>query len=164
MSHRAPKSEREQWQNALLPKCTDPRFIAENVVHLLSGSGSRPVATRFSANVVRARVTDRLTIRYQPDGGPAIYAKAYYDGDFGWLVYRWQRCLWDGDFGSQSKEQVPEPLGYVAQEKMLLMRAASGLLVSDLLFAGSLEQTKSLMRMSALWLAKFHKTLVPDLP
>jgi hypothetical protein len=164
MSHRAPKSEREQWQSALLTKCTDPCFIAEHLLGLLPGIGGRHVATRFSATIVRARVTDRLTIRYQPDGGPAIYAKAYYDGDFGWLVYRWQRCLWESDFGSQSKEQVPELLGYVAHEKMLLMRAASGLLVSDLLFAGSLEQTKRLMRMSAQWLAKFHKAQVPDLP
>jgi hypothetical protein len=163
MSHRAPKSEREQWQHTLVTKCTDPRFIAENLLCLLPGIGNRPAATRFSAAVVRARVTDRLTIRYQPNGGPATYAKAYYDGDFGCLAYRWLRHLWENDFGPISKEQVPEPLGYVAQEKMLLMRAASGLRVSDLLFAGSLEQTKRLMRMSALWLAKFHKARVPEL-
>lgn len=163
MSHRVPKSEREQWQQTLSTKCIDPLFIAENLVCLLPGVGNGPVATRFSAAIVRARLTDRMTIRYQPDGGRAIYAKAYYDGDFGCLVYQWQRCLWDNGFGSGSKEQVPEPLGYVAQERMLLMRAASGLRVSDLLFGGSLEQTKRLMRMSALWLAKFHKALIPNL-
>jgi hypothetical protein len=164
MSHRPPKSEREQWQQTLAPKCTDPRFIADHLLCLLPELAHRPVATRFSAAIVRARLTDRMTIRYQPDGGRALYAKAYYDGDFGCLVYRWQRYLWDNGFGPGSKEQVPEPLGYVAQGKMLLMRAASGLPVSDLILGGSLEQAKRLMRMSALWLAKFHKARVPDLP
>lgn len=164
MSHRAPKSAREQWQQTLASKCTDLGFIAENLLCLLPEIGNRPVATPISAAVVRARLTDRMTIRYQPDGGRAIYAKAYYDGDFGCLVYRWQRYLWENDFGPTSKEQVPEPLGYVEQERVLLMRAASGLPVSELILAGSLEEGKRLMRMSALWLAKFHKALVPDLP
>jgi Phosphotransferase enzyme family len=164
MSHRVPKSERELWQQALATKCVDPHFIAENLLCLLPGIGNRPVATRLSAEVVRARLTDRMTILYQPDGGRAIYAKAYYDGDFGCLVYRWQRTLWENGFGPRSKEQVPEPLGYVAQERMLLMRAASGLPVSDFILAGSFEEAKRLMRMSALWLAKFHRRLVPDLP
>jgi aminoglycoside phosphotransferase (APT) family kinase protein len=104
-----------------------------------------------------------MTIRYQPDGGRAIYAKAYFDGDFGCLVYRWQRYLWENGFGVRSKEQVPEPLGYVARESMLLMRAVSGIPVSDLMLAGSLGQAKRLMRLSALWLAKFHKLPVPGL-
>lgn len=164
MSHRAPKSERAQWQQTLATKCADSRFIAENLLCLLPGIGKRPVATRFSAAVVRARLTDRMTIRYQPDRGRAIFAKAYFDGDFGCLVYRWQRYLWENGFGPESKEQVPEPLGYVAQERMLLMRAASGLPVSDLILTGSLEHAKRLMRMSAQWLAKFHKAQVPDLP
>ncbi len=164
MSHRAPKSEREQWQQTLATKCTDPRFIAENLFCLLPEIGNSPLATRFSAEVVRARLTDRMTIRYQPDGGRVIYAKAYFDGDFGCLVYRWQRYLWENGFGPRSNEQIPEPLGYVAQERMLLMRAACGLPVSDLILAGSLEQAKRLMRKSALWLAKFHTVPVPDLP
>jgi hypothetical protein len=164
MSHKAPKSERELWQQTLATKCTDSRFIAENLLCLLPRIGNRPVATRFSAAVVRARLTDRMTIRYEPDGGRAIYAKAYYDGDFGCLVYRWQCYLWENGFGPRSKERVPEPLGYVARERMLLMRAASGPPISDLILAGSLEQAKRLMRMSALWLAKFHTVPVPDLP
>jgi aminoglycoside phosphotransferase (APT) family kinase protein len=163
MSHSDTRSEREQWQQTLATKCIDPRFIAENLLYLLPGIGDRPLATHFSATVVRAKVTDRMTIRYQPDGGRAIYAKAYYDGDFGCLAYQWLRHLWENDFGPRSKEQVPEPLGYVAQEKMLLMREASGLPVSDFIHEGSLEQAKRLMRMSALWLAKFHTGVVPDL-
>jgi hypothetical protein len=161
MNHRAPKPEREQWQQTLAPKCTDPYFIAENLLCLLPEIGNKPKATRLSAEVVRARLTDRMTIRYQPDVGLPIYAKAYFDGDFGCLVYRWQRYLWENGFGSRSKEQVPEPLGYVAQERLLLMRAASGIPVYDFILAGS--EAKRLMRVSALWLAKFHKALVPDL-
>jgi hypothetical protein len=164
MSQRPTRSERELWQQALSMKCTEPHFIAENLLSLLPGNGHKPVAARFSAAIVRARLTDRMTIRYQPDGGRAIYAKAYYDADFGRLVYRWQRYLWENDLGPASREQVPEPLGYVAQERMLFMRAASGLRVSDLVLAGSLEQVKRLMRVSALWLAKLHRATVPDLP
>lgn len=163
MSHGENRSEREQWQQTLSTKSTHPRFIAENVLCLLPEMGNRTVTTRLSAAVVRAKVTDRMTIRYQPDGSPAIYAKAYFDEDFGSLAYRWLRHLWENDFGPRSKEQVPEPLGYIATEKMLLMRAASGLPVSDSILAGSLEQAKRLMRMSALWLAKFHTTIIPDL-
>lgn len=163
MNHRPPKSEREQWQQTLSTISTDPRFIEENLLCLLPEIGNKPAATRFSAAIVRARVTDRMTIRYQPDGGRELYAKAYFDGDFGCLVYRWQRYLWENGFGPGSKEQVPEPLGYVAEERMLLMRAAPGVPISDFVFAGSLGQAKRLMRMSALWLAKFHSLLVPGL-
>jgi Phosphotransferase enzyme family len=163
MSHKETRSERAQWQQTLVTKCTDPRFIAENLIPLLPGIGDWPVATRFSAAVVRAKATDRLTIRYEPDQGRAIYAKAYYDDGFGCLAYGWLRYLWENDFGPTSNEQVPEPLGYVAQNKMLFMWAASGPPVSDFILLGSLEQAKSLMRMAARWLAKFHSTLVPDL-
>jgi hypothetical protein len=163
MSHSDTRSEREQWQQALAARCTDPSFIAESLLALLPGLDDRPVATRFSAAVMRAKVTDRMTIRCRRDGGQAIYAKAYYDGDFGCLAYRWLRYLWENDFGPGSNEQVPEPLGYVAQEKMLWMRAASGLPVSGFILAGPLEQAKRLMWMSARWIAKFHTRLVPDL-
>jgi aminoglycoside phosphotransferase (APT) family kinase protein len=162
MSHSDTRSEREQWQRTLAAKCADPFFIAENLLCLLSGIGNRAVATRVSVALMRARATDRMTIRYQPDGGRAVYAKAYYDGDFGCLAYRWLRYLWENDFGPTSRERVPEPLGYVAQERMLVMRAASGFPVSDFIFAGSFEQAKRVMRTSALWLAKFHRQLVPD--
>jgi hypothetical protein len=163
MSHGDTRSEREQWQQTLSTKCIHPRFIGENVLCLLPGTGDRTVTTRLSAAVVRAKVTDRMTFRYQPDGSPAIYAKAYFDDYFGRLAYEWLRYLWENDFGPRSKEQVPEPLGYIAQEKMLLMRSASGLPVSDFILAGSLEHAKRLMRLSALWLAKFHMGIVPDL-
>jgi hypothetical protein len=163
MSHRPPKSAREQWQQALAATCVEPSFIAEKLVCLLPEAANRPAAARLSGEIVRARVTDRITIRYQPDGRPPLYAKAYYDGDFGCLVYRWQRTLWENGFGAGSKDQVPEPLGYVAQERLLLMRAASGIPVSDFILAGSFEEARRLMRMSALWLAKFHQAVVPDL-
>jgi aminoglycoside phosphotransferase (APT) family kinase protein len=164
MSHSDTRSERAQWQRTLAAKCSDPFFIAENLIYLLSEIGNRAVATRVSVALMRARATDRITIRYQPDGGRAVYAKAYYDGDFGCLAYGWLRYLWANDFGPRSKQQVPEPLGYVAQERMLLMRAASGFTVSDFILAGSLEQARRVMRMSALWLAKLHTETVPDLP
>lgn len=163
MSSRPPKCEREQWQQSLATKCIDPEFIAQNLPCLLPEIG-KSVPTGFAVEVVRARVTDRMTIRYQCPGGSVMYAKAYFDGEFGGLVYRWQRCLWENGFGLGSKEQVPEPLGYIAPEKMLLMRAASGLPVTDLILGGSFGPAKRLMRKTALWLAKFHAVPVPDLP
>lgn len=163
MSHSDTRPEREQWQQTLAAKCTDPRFIAENLLCLLPEIGNRPVETPFSAAILRAKVTDRMTIRYQSDAGRPIYAKAYYDGGLGSLAYCWARYLWENGFGPRSKERIPEPLGYVARERILWMRAAAGLPVSDFILSGSLEHAKRLMRMSALWLARFHKEPVPDL-
>jgi len=163
MSLRGTRTEREQWQQTLASKCIDSSFIAENFSWLLPKNGRQTEATSLSVEVVRAKATDRMTIRYQPGGACAIYAKAYFDTNFGWRAYRWLRYLWEHGFGSMSKEQVPEPLGYLAQQRMLLMREVSGAPLSESLLVGSLEQAKRLMRMSALWLAKFHAGLIPDL-
>lgn len=162
MSDREDRLEREQWQQTFATKGTSPDFIAQNLLSLPRIS-KRDGAVHYSAAVVRAKVKDRITLRYQSGGAHAIYAKAYYKDDLGCLAYQWLRYLWENGFGRRSKEQVPEPLGYLAHEKMLLMRAASGAPVSDSILAGSLEHAKRLMRMSALWLAKFHTALVPDL-
>ena len=163
MSLRGTRTEREQWQQMLASKCIDSHFIGENFSWLLRNDGKPVEPTSFSAEVVRAKATDRMTIRYRHDGDRAIYAKAYYDANFACLAYRWLRLLWESDFGSLSKEQVPEPLGYLPQQKMLLMREVHGAPVSEFILTGSLDQAKRLMQLSARWLAKFHAAVVPDL-
>ncbi|PYV41764.1 MAG: hypothetical protein DMG09_03940 [Acidobacteria bacterium] len=59
---------------------------------------------------------------------------------------------------------MPEPLGFCAEEKLLLMRAARGAPLKALLLREPIEQVLPGVRAAARWLARLHASTPAGLP
>src|SRR5205823_6895 len=60
--------------------------------------------------------------------------------------------------------EIPEPLGFIEEPSLLLMRRAEGTPLNELAAASSLEQALGAARVAARWLVKYHATHMPGLP
>jgi len=59
--------------------------------------------------------------------------------------------------------EIPEPLGFIEQANLLLVRRAGGTPLNELAITGSLQEALTAARMAARWLAKYHATDIPGL-
>jgi aminoglycoside phosphotransferase (APT) family kinase protein len=164
VSRSTTRTAREEWKQQKESHFVASQFVATHVIPLVPELSRESHAAGCSAEIVRAKGTGRMTVRYEFGNGEAIYAKAYNDDSLGPHAYRCLRHLWDHGLDPRSKEQVPEPLGYVAEERMLLMRAAQGTAVDSLFATGSIEPAMQGARAAAHWLAQFHSIEIPFLP
>jgi aminoglycoside phosphotransferase (APT) family kinase protein len=157
------KLERAAWTTQRAARLAERTFIAQQIIpqmpELLGASGSPDC----SAEVVRALSTGRLTVRYALPSLETIYGKAYFDDNLGPTACRLLWHLWQHGFNSRNLRQVPEPLGYVAEEKLLLMRGARGTPVDTLFAVGPIKQAMRGARGAAHWLLQFHATEIPFL-
>jgi aminoglycoside phosphotransferase (APT) family kinase protein len=108
------------------------------------------------ATVVQNTGTGRVTIRYELDAATVVFAKRYADG-LGAHSYRVQSAFWEGGFGRKSKFRVPEPLAFLPEQNLFLMRACPGAPLAALLGNGS-GQWKAGVLDAARWLAAFHRS------
>jgi aminoglycoside phosphotransferase (APT) family kinase protein len=135
-----------------VPGLASPDFVARHVRPLL---GDRVLEAGCQVEVVRSRGTPRMTMRYAFDDGVTVYGKVYTDG-LGQTYHRLLRRLWEDGFGAGSARRVPEPLGYCAEEDLLLMRAARGRPLAARLLQEPIEQVLPDVRAAAHWLARLH--------
>ena len=155
MSHAGTRAERESWKQQCEAKFAEPGFIrgkVEPLIPELAGNGDRAATATFA----RAKATGRMTLRYDFEQTGAVYAKAYYGNGIGLRAYEWLRLLWKDGFDSESCYRVPEPLGYLAEDGMLLMREVHGTPASELAAEGPREKAVEAMRLAARWLLRFH--------
>jgi aminoglycoside phosphotransferase (APT) family kinase protein len=162
MSHEGTRSERESWKQRCEARFSERDFVrgkVEPLIPELAGNDHRGGTATFA----RAKATGRMTLRYEFAETTAVYAKAYYCDRFGVEAYEWLRKLWVNGFGPQSCYRVPQPLGYIAEESMLVMREVRGAAVSDLAVKGTREQAVEAMRAAARWLLRLHRSHVDGL-
>ncbi len=143
-----------------VPALACPEFVARQVGRLL---GNGALKTGCKVEVVQNVGTPRMTLRYMFDEGATVYGKVYTDGA-GQTSYSWLRGLWENGFGAGSALRVPEPLGFCAEENLLLMRAAPGAPLSARLRQKPIEQVLPGMRAAARWLARLHASTLAGLP
>src|SRR5438093_2975863 len=139
-----------------VPGLTRPDFVARHVRPLL---GDQAVETGCKVEIVWNEGTPRMTLRYAFDDGIVVYGKVYIDG-FGPTSYSLLRRLWQNGFGAGSAQRVPEPLGFCAEENLLLMRAARGRPLAALLLQEPTDKVLPAVRAAARWLARLHASTV----
>jgi Phosphotransferase enzyme family len=162
MSHEGTKCERKLWEQRCEARFSERDFVrgkVEPLIPELAGNGHHGGTATF----IRAKATGRMTLRYEFADMAAVYAKAYYSNRLGLEAYESLRKLWGDGFGSQSYYQVPQPLGYIAEESMLVMREVRGAAVSDLAVKGTREQATEAMRVAARWLLRLHRSHIDGL-
>jgi Phosphotransferase enzyme family len=120
--------------------------------------GARQPAS--ASEVVWAKATGRLTIRYVFPRGLIVYGKFYDDG-LGPRAFDGLRALRQDGFGATSTFQVAEPLHFDEPRNMLLLRQAEGVpLIQSLDHAPSEEAVRH-AELAASWLARFHRITLP---
>ena len=101
--------------------------------------------------------TGAATLEYTLDGSERDFAKLFKD-DLGPHSYNLMRGLWDAGFDEQQHYQVPEPLFFMEELNMILMRAARGTCLADVLRADVRDTEMAIngVRGSAKWLVRMH--------
>jgi aminoglycoside phosphotransferase (APT) family kinase protein len=137
-----------------------PAFVARVVVPLVPELNHGGSETPCDVTVVRSQESGRITLRYAFPNGPTVYVKAYSDG-LGATSAEALRMLAASGFGPQSLYQVPEVLGFVPEENLLVMREAVGESVKDGLLTKPVAEVRSAVARAAEWLAYLHAAVVP---
>jgi aminoglycoside phosphotransferase (APT) family kinase protein len=112
---------------------------------------------RFSPEALESPAsTDSRSSRHELDSATVVFAKRYADG-LGAHTYLVQRTFWDNGFGTGSRFRVPEPLAFLPEQNLFLMRKSPGMSLATLLGKDSGEW-KAGVREAARWLAAFHRS------
>jgi aminoglycoside phosphotransferase (APT) family kinase protein len=150
---------RAENRNRLLQRAAkflDRGFISKQIAPLVPEAMSDLDHPNWLSSIVRAKGTGRITLRYDFSHNSTIYAKAYTDA-LGVHSYFALRSLWEDGFGKNSTVRVPEPLGFIPDEKLLLMRRAEGIPFAQLLFEKTPQvDLRKAARSAAQWLAQLH--------
>jgi hypothetical protein len=100
-------------------------FVRDRVWPLISGGHEFPAAS-FALSVHRRRADGRTVAEYRFGEATRVFAKLYPHPLEGAGVHRIHDRLWNGGFGLGSRNRVPEPLAYLEECGVLLLRAAPG--------------------------------------
>lgn len=139
---------------------TTEDFIERRVVSLLPEVGGKFRRGAWLSEIVRAKGTGRLTLRYQFEGGHTVYAKVYTD-ELGQYSFRSLSELWKDGFGHFSEFHVPEPLGFYGDENFLVMREVQGEPLAKML-SGTVDEITPAIRAAARWLVRLHASHIPS--
>jgi aminoglycoside phosphotransferase (APT) family kinase protein len=145
---------------ARVPALARPEFVARHIRPLL---GDRASKAGCQVEIIRNGGTPRMTLRYAFGDDVTVYGKVYTDGG-GPARYSVLRRLWENGFGPGSSLRVPEPLGFCAEENLLLMRAVRGRPLASLLLHEPIEQVLPGVQGAARWLARLHASALADIP
>jgi hypothetical protein len=133
---------------------TSEEFVSERILPL-AGDCTVTRETQFAASVVQNTGTGRLTLLYEFGADCGVVAKLYSD-DLGLRSYASLQTLRSEGFGPDSRYQVPEPLGFLADHNLLLMRRMPGAAISAALRDDRSFDLVESCREAARWLAKLH--------
>jgi hypothetical protein len=144
----------ERSAAARLELLADDEFVRGRVWPLVAGRrerGSRSPDFRLTAH--RQRRDGRVVAEYSFHGSERVFAKLYPDPAEGRRVHRIGESLWTHGFGPKSPYRVPEPIGYVDEHGLLLLRPAPG---GHFTGEGNREGLEDGVRQAARWLVALH--------
>jgi hypothetical protein len=133
---------------------TTVEFIESRICPLLEPvfGGS---ASDCDAKIIQNTGTGRLTLRYVFDPETVVFAKLY-DDELGAHCYEVNRELWNNGFNQSGRYRVPQPLGFLPDHVLLLMRAVRGTPLGAAFDGDSSVDLVSGSYEAAEWLAALH--------
>jgi len=147
------KSRLERTTEEMRQRCAaflSPAFAATCVASSIGETG----APDGSVDIVRV-LPDRFTLRYRFPSGSVVYAKAY-SGRQGSRLFTTLRELWEAGFNDTGWLRVPQPLAFLEEDNVVLMREARGAPLSRQLPGCPLETAIARVRAAARWLLALH--------
>jgi aminoglycoside phosphotransferase (APT) family kinase protein len=162
----ARSTARAEKKNLLMQRAAkfqNEAFVAQQLIPIVPEVAHAADQPSCMSDVVRAKGTGRITLRYDFNGSVTIYAKVYTDS-LGLHSYSALRSLWMDGFGRTASLRVPEPLGFIAEENFLVMRQAEGVPLAELLFDGTPDEVLiKATQAAARWLAQLHACRLPSI-
>jgi hypothetical protein len=131
-------------------------FIARRILPLLGGSINDCEAA-CKTTMLQNTGTGRLTLQYEFAPTTTLLAKLYTD-ELGSRSYEVLKVLWNSGFDCQSLYQVPEPLGFLPDQNLLIMRRVLGKPISAALEGDRSVDLIGSSRSAARWLAALHRS------
>jgi streptomycin 6-kinase len=158
------RRERRIWKQHQEALVANGNFVVRRVAPLVPELTRCSDPVDWTAEIVRSKASDRITVRYTFGSGAVIYGKVYFDRCLGRATHTSLAHLWDEGFAAGFGLEIPEPLGFIEEASLLLMRCAEGTPLKELAASGALEQALTSTRVAARWLVKYHATGIVGLP
>jgi aminoglycoside phosphotransferase (APT) family kinase protein len=164
MTREETRLERRNWKQRQEGLFVDREFLARQAAPLVPELSRGWDPANWNVEIVRSKASDRITLCYAFGNAAVVYGKVYFDPSVGRATHGLLTHLWEHGFAAGSGLEVPEALGFIKEANLLLLRAAEGTPLNEIVAAGSLEKALTAVRMAARWLAKYHATEIPGLP
>lgn len=107
-------------------------------------------------DIVQNTGTGRLTVRYCLGPENTIFGKIYSD-DLGLRCHEISCALWEAEFNASRRFRVPQPIGFLPDLNLLLMRCVPGTPLGAA-FAGHPMDLTAGSREAARWLITLHRS------
>lgn len=135
----------------------DERFIRGHVWPLLAEfEGGPPPGSVFGLRMERGRASRRCAVAEYTFVGPVrIIAKLYPEVTEGRVAYEILQSFWRQGFGPGSPYRVTEPIAYLPEPQVLVMRGALGDAL-PMQEAQGREALRNGLRRAARWLSALH--------
>jgi len=130
----------------------DTAFLRDAIWPLVAGPAEPPPVGLPEVTVHRRRPDGRLVAELEFGPTSRVYAKLYRDVVSGAQAHAIHKRLWERGLGAGPIYRVPEPLAYLPDHGVLLLRAAAGEQLSSLAPSRTLDG----VRRAARWLAALH--------
>ena len=163
MTQKSTRSDRQAWKEGQMALLGNAEFVSQQIFPLLGDVSDDRLAAASEFEVIRNKLSSRMTLRYRFGSTFEVFGKAYHDASLASETHRTMADLWEQGFSSSSSMNIPEPLGVVSAANLLLMRGAQGVPLSDIIAAGGIDDALAGARLAARWLVKFQSTTVSGL-
>jgi hypothetical protein len=137
----------------------DQGFVWDHIWPLVSGGKRRPPRSRFGPTLHRRREDGRAVAEYSFEGSVRVFAKLYPHDAAGRAVYRIHDELCKHGFGAGSPYRVPDPVGYIDEHAVVLLRPAPGDNLAAMLSVDREAFQEGVTR-AASWLVALHSSPV----
>ncbi len=135
---------------------TTPEFIKTRILPLIRSTSNGHRAHCYS-EIVQNTGTGRLTIRYDFGAENVFFGKLYTDG-LGLQCHEINCGLWEKGFNGAARYRVAEPVSFLADHNLLLMRCVPGTPLGAALHGNPYVDLVAGSREAAKWLAALHRS------
>jgi len=150
-----------QGKEALAQKAAEfmtTEFI-ESRIRPLCGSFLNGNSFDCVAEIIQNTGTGRLTLKYSLGPDCVLFAKLYVD-ELGLRCYDVSRTLWSSGFNDAGRYRIPEPLGFLPDHCLLVMRGVPGTPLGAIFDGENSVDLVSGSREAAEWLAALHRSAI----
>jgi hypothetical protein len=137
---------------------TTNEFVQQRIVPSLSSWGLNGY-TKCSTTVLQNTGTGRLTFRYA--FGPNVVIAKMFSDHLGPQSFETTVRLWNSGFNRDSLYQVPEPIAFLPDVNLLLMRQVPGIPMTAALEPDRSHELVNYCCRAAQWLAELHRSFPP---
>ncbi len=131
-------------------------FIETRILPLIhvepNGNGAN-----YCWQIVQNTGTGRLTLRYDLGSDNVLFAKLYSDG-LGPRCHEINCALWEAGFNATGQYRVPQPVGFLGDHNLLLMRCVPGTPLGAAFNGHASVDLIAGSRKAANWLAALHRS------